>query len=58
MLVQISVEISVQFQKTPIVDIENLAISAANILLIQYIGTPLLKMTDADNYLGNGISIA
>ena len=41
-LVQISVEISVQFQKIPIADIENFAISAADILLIRYIGTPLL----------------
>ena len=37
----ISVEISVEFQKIPIPDIENFAISAADILPIRYIGTPL-----------------
>ena len=37
-----SVEISVQFQKILIADIENFAILAANILLIRYIGTPLI----------------
>ena len=40
----ISVEISVQFQKIPIPDIENFPISAADILPIRYIGTPLLKV--------------
>ena len=39
---QISVEILVQFQKIPIADIENFAISAADILPIRYIGTPLI----------------
>ena len=39
--VKISVDISVHFQKIPISDIANFAISAANILLIRYIGTPL-----------------
>ena len=33
---KISVEISVQFQKIPIADIENFAISAADILPIRY----------------------
>ena len=41
---KISVEILVQFQKIPITDIENFAISAADILPIQYIGTPLLAI--------------
>ena len=41
-LCKISIEISVQFQKIPIADIEKFAISAADILLIRYIGTPLL----------------
>ena len=40
-LVLVSVEISVQFQKIPIADIENFAISAADILPIRYIGTSL-----------------
>ena len=42
MLVQISVEISVQFQKIPIANIENFAILAADSLPIRYIGTPLI----------------
>ena len=41
--VKISVVISVQFQETPISDIANFAISAANILPIQYISTPLVS---------------
>ena len=41
--VKISVDISMQFQKISISDIANVAISAAaDILLIQYIGTPLV----------------
>ena len=42
---KISVEILVQFQKIPIANIEKFAISAANILPIQYIGTPLMYIT-------------
>ena len=45
MHVQISVDISVQFQKNAIADIANFAISAANILQIRYIGTPLILLT-------------
>ena len=36
------VDISIQFQKILIFDIENFAISAADILPIRYIGTPLM----------------
>ena len=42
MLVQISIEMLVQFQKIQIADIENFAISAADTLPIRYISTPLL----------------
>ena len=45
---QILVEISVQFQKILIVNIENIAILAANILPIRYIGTSLsVTVTDS-----------
>ena len=47
-LVQILVEISVQFQKILIVNIKNFAILAADILLIRYIGTSLsVTVTDS-----------
>ena len=39
--IKILLDISVQFQKIPISDIANFTISVADILLIQYIGTPL-----------------
>ena len=49
--VQILVEISVQFQKILIVNIENFAISAADILPIRYISTSLsVTVTDSSLY--------
>ena len=49
--VQISVEISVQFQKIPIANIENFAILATDILPIQYIGAPLLGTINSSCFI-------
>ena len=57
-LVQISVEILVQFQKIPIADIEKFAVSAADILPIRYISTPLSNITSWYKFVCHDISVA
>ena len=52
---KILVEISVQFQKILIADIEKFAISAVDILLIRYIGTPVITTQDGVLQLYMGV---